>query len=130
MLHRSFVSVRRLKFAFSTTVELITHTFEDFANNCVRCVLPDFIVNFTMSSHANSAGQYAMPFPGIPMHGGAPVQQQGQQPMQVSGEDALRAARTATSSARQPLSSQPLMAANPFSLGGTTRRGPEGLPIR
>ena len=122
------ISVSRLKFACSTTVELITHTFEDFANKLFQCVLPDFIVNFTMSSHANSAGQYAIPFPGIPMHGGAPLQQQGQQPMQVSGEDALRAARTATSSARQPpdLPSQPLMAANPFSLGGT-RRGPQGL---
>ena len=69
------------------------------------------------------------------MQGGMPLQhQQGQQPMMVSGEDALREARAA-SGARAPqvtrLSSAPppLMSVNPFALGGP-RQGPRGLLFR
>ena len=65
------------------------------------------------------------------MQGGVPLQQgqAGQAPMQVTGEDALRAARAASGARVPTLSSPPMVTPNPFALGGT-RLAPQGHPFR
>ena len=54
---------------------------------------------------------------------------QGQAPMQVTGEDALRRARAASGARVQMMSSPPMITPNPFALGGT-RLASQGPPFR
>ena len=64
------------------------------------------------------------PSSGIAMQGGAPM---GQAPMQLSGDDALGAARAASASRAIP--NVVSLVPNPFALG-RQRPGPQGLPFR
>ena len=92
----------------------------------------EFIVIFTMSSsqQPHCSGQYKVPFPGIAMQGGQPLpSQQRLAPMQVTGEEALRAARAASGARVPTQSSSPVTDQNPFAMGGT-RLGPPGHPFR